>query len=101
MEPENESGPDTVAVKSEPVPLPTMSPESVVEPVPPYCTPSALPSVSEPPMLALPEVWSVPALVLSIPTPKPQVKYPEPPIASAAPVDGVVVAIARRVEMYC
>ena len=52
-------------------------------------------------MVALPEVWSVPALVLRTPTPKPPVKYPEPPTARAAPTDGVVVAIARRVDMYC
>ena len=35
VEPENARGPDTVAVKSEPVPLPTRRPVSVVEPVPP------------------------------------------------------------------
>ena len=39
VEPENESGPDTVAVRSEPVPLPTKRPVSVVEPVPPFATP--------------------------------------------------------------
>ena len=39
VEPENESGPDMVAVKSEPVPLPTSRPVSVVEPVPPFATP--------------------------------------------------------------
>ena len=38
VEPENARGPDTVAVKSEPVPLPTRRPESVVEPVPPFAT---------------------------------------------------------------
>src|SRR4051812_47694632 len=36
VEPENARGPETVAVKSEPVPLPTRRPESVVEPVPPF-----------------------------------------------------------------
>ena len=46
--PENESGPDTVAVKSEPVPLPTKSPVSVVEPVPPFATVSAEFSVRVP-----------------------------------------------------
>ena len=38
VEPENESGLESVAVKSEPVPLPTRRPVSVVEPVPPFAT---------------------------------------------------------------
>ena len=38
VEPENARGPDTVAVRSEPVPLPTRRPVSVVEPVPPFAT---------------------------------------------------------------
>ena len=38
VEPENVSGPETVALRSEPVPLPTRSPLSVVEPVPPFAT---------------------------------------------------------------
>ena len=37
--PENESGPETVAAVSEPVPLPVSRPPSVVEPVPPFPTP--------------------------------------------------------------
>ena len=40
VEPENARGPETVALRSEPVPLPTRSPVSVVEPVPPFATPS-------------------------------------------------------------
>ena len=39
VEPENESGEDTVSVCSALVPLPTKTPESVVEPVPPFATP--------------------------------------------------------------
>jgi len=37
--PENESGPETVAAVSEPVPLPVSRPPRVVEPVPPFPTP--------------------------------------------------------------
>ena len=46
VEPERESGPEMVAVCTALVPLPTKSPESVVEPVPPLLTES-VPTVSE------------------------------------------------------
>jgi len=39
-EPESESGPEKERVFTAPVPLPTRTPESVVDPVPPTATPS-------------------------------------------------------------
>ena len=43
--PENESGPETVAVWTALVPFPTKIPASVVEPVPPFTTATVPPSV--------------------------------------------------------
>ncbi len=51
--PEKLSGEETVAVCTPLVPLPTRMPESVVEPVPPCATASALPSVRVPTVAAL------------------------------------------------
>ena len=74
VEPEKLSGPETVAVSKLPVPLPTRRPVSVVEPVPPLGTVKAEPNVSEPPMVALPDVCNVPAAEFTTPTPRPPVK---------------------------
>ena len=51
--PENESGAETVAVSSEPVPLPTKRPESVVEPVPPTLTASVVDAETTPLLLVV------------------------------------------------
>jgi len=94
VEPENASGPETVALRSEPVPLPTRSPESVVEPVPPKPTESVevadtMPLVACSTPLKPPTVSELTLVVAKVLEPKlanpPRENMPERPTLSPPP----------------
>src|SRR3990172_4858613 len=60
---------------------------------------------SAPPMIAPPDVWRVPGVVLTTPTPRPPVKYPCPVVSPAAPptenlVEGLVVPMPMLPELF-
>ena len=113
VEPENARGPETVALRSEPVPLPTKMPESVVEPVPPLAAPSVpviveserqVPPIEKQPAVRLAPFASVDVpevtlrRVVERPPAKVEVPWPAPTVMAAAKVLVAVVEVAMKLD---
>ncbi len=85
VEPEKDKGEEMVAVRSEPVPLPTRRPLSVVEPVPPLGTVRAVARLTAPPTLRTEEMVVEPVTARAVVV---------APVAVSPPLKAMAVVVA-------